>query len=400
MRSNLLLLALLLSACFNGYSSDDPGGARAFRVHRGAFANDVTLTGELDAKRGAIIAVPPLPTWQNGIKWIAPDGTDIKAGDRVAELDSTQVKSTLEQKRQALIQAEQELTQKENEWTAATAEKRLDLDKKQVDFDKAKLDAAVPEEIVAAREYQDRQVKLSRAKVELAKARDLLVTSGRTIAADRANLLLKRDAAKRLVEEAERALDTMVLRAPRDGVVIIRDHPWEGRKIQEGDMAWVSLQLAIIPELDSMQVVAALADVDDGRIAVGDPATVVLDAFPSLRFRGTVADISAVAQESARASLRRSFRVTVKLDDLDLARMRPGLSARVIVRRESAPAALLAPRAALDFALAKPRARLANGKLVDVDLGACNAQVCVVRGGLVEGDALAAAPAKREVPDA
>ena len=50
------------------------------------------------------------------------------------------------------------------------------------------------------------------------------------------------------------------------------DHPWEGRKLQEGDTVWVGMTVASLPDLDSMIVEASLSDVDDGRIAPMDPA--------------------------------------------------------------------------------------------------------------------------------
>ena len=68
--------------------------------------------------------------------------------------------------------------------------------------------------------------------------------------------------------------------------------------------------------------------------------------------------------------------------------MRPGLSSRVVVHAMTQRNALLVPRAALDFSGAKPRAHLASGKIVDVVLGACNAQECVVKSGLNEGESL------------
>jgi HlyD family secretion protein len=399
MRRALILLPLVFSACFNGYSSDAPPSPKELRVHRGAFANEIVLTGELDAERGDLISVPPMPVWQSSIKWLAIDGAEVKAGERVIELDNTAITSQLDGRRQSLVQAEQELTQKEAEWSASLAQKRLDVDKKKVDLDKAEIDGAVSREVLAARDYSERQVKLTRARVEYVKARDVLLSTERANAADRANVLLKLEGARRTLKTQEVALNEMVLRAPRDGVVIVKDHPWEGRRLQEGDTVFVSMPLAQLPELSSLRVVASLADVDDRKVAVGMSATVILDAYPKYRFRGHIADVSAVAQESARASLRRAFRVAVKLDDLDVARMRPGLSARVIVRRDTSQAALLAPRGGLDFRGAKPRARLDGGKLVDVALGACNAQECVVTSGLNEGDRLAPAQPKG-APDA
>jgi multidrug efflux pump subunit AcrA (membrane-fusion protein) len=145
----------------------------------------------------------------------------------------------------------------------------------------------------------------------------------------------------------------------------------------------------LIPELSSLRVNAFLADVDDGRVSVGMPATVTLDGYPGTQFAGKVSSISAVAQESARQSLRRAFRVVVDLGKIDVQRMRPGFSARVTVERDRKPSVLIAPRAALDLSSPKTRARTASGRFVPVTLGPCNAQDCVVAVGLEEGARLA-----------
>ena len=109
-------------------------------------------------------------------------------------------------------------------------------------------------------------------------------------------------------------------------------------------------------------------------------STVILDAYPSMVFPGRVDSISAVAQENTtnRQSLRRAFRVAIKLGKLDPARMRPGLSARVIIRRGAVDDALLIPRAAVDSAAKKK----------DVRIGDCNDFDCVVLAGLREGESL------------
>ena len=387
MRVRIALAALLLAGCFSGYRSDDPA-AGAVRVHRGPFVREMVLTGELGAAEGATISVPALPSWQTSIKWLAADGAEVKKDDRVVELDNAQFVSKLDEKRQAVVQAQQQLEQKEAEWAADVASKELDAEKKQVDYDKTKLDAVIPRELVSGHDYEDRQIKYKRATTDLAKARDVLASQREQVAADRANLDVALSKSQRELREAEGAIAALTLRAPRGGVVIIHDHPWEGRKLQEGDGVWVGFPVAIIPEMSSLRVEAALADVDDGRIAAGMPASVILDAYPALRYSARVSEISAVAQESTRNSVRRSFRVLVKLDQIDTARMRPGLSARVIVRTMAQPTALLASRTALDLG-AKPKAHLASGRSVDVKLGPCNAQECVVLEGLHEGDELA-----------
>ncbi|HEY6892646.1 MAG TPA: HlyD family efflux transporter periplasmic adaptor subunit, partial [Rhodanobacteraceae bacterium] len=362
--------------CFSGYSTDD-ATRPDLRVHRGKFVRELTLTGEIEAARGEMVAVPPLPSWQTSIKWIADDGTEVHKGDRVVELDNSQFTSGLDAKQQAVAQADQQLQQKEAEAEADILQKRLDVDTKQADYEKTRLDAEVPKEIVAARDYEDRQIKFKRATVELQKAREVLKSQLAAAKADRANLVLELEKAKRELETAQDAINALTLRAPRDGIVVLKDHPWEGRKLKEGDPVFVGLGLILLPDPSSLRVTASLADVDDRKIAVGMPATVILDAYPSATYTGHVDAISAVAQENTtnRQSLRRSFRVAIKLDRLDPGRMRPGLSARVVVRRETIDDALLIPRAALS-------------KAKNAKIGDCNDLECVVVSGLKEGESL------------
>jgi multidrug resistance efflux pump len=382
-----LVVALCSTGCFSGYSEEP--SAEALRVRRAPFASDVLLSGELESARGDVLAVPRLPSWQTAIKWLAEDGAAVKAGEPVVELDNTSLTADLEAKRQAVLQAMQELAQRDAEWQADLEQKQLDADKKQAELDKAKIEVAVPREIVSARSFEEKQTALRRTTTEYDKAMDLLASRRTAIDAERRNLMLRIEKAQREIAIAEQSITSLVLRAPRDGIVVVREHPWEGRKFQTGDPAFVGLQIAMLPDLSSTRVKAALPDVDDGKIAVGMPVTITLDGFPDLPFAGRIESISAVAQESRRQSLRRHFEVLIALDRLDPERMRPGLSARVVVRREATPSTLLAPRAALDLSGRTPRARLASGAMREVKLGSCNALDCVVVSGLADGDALA-----------
>jgi multidrug resistance efflux pump len=380
------VLFLPLPACFSGYSETAP--EQDLRVRRGDFRAEVVLAGELEAARGELLSVPPLPSWQTAIKWIAEDGVAVKAGDPVAELDNSALTSDLDSKRQSAMQATQELQQKESEWEADLEQKELEVEQKKSALGKAILDATVPAELLSGRKYEEYQTTLRRATTEREKAVDSMRARRTAIAAERENLLLTIGKTQREIAIAEGAIDALVLRAPKDGIVVIRDHPWEGRKLQSGDPVWVGFPIALLPDLGTIRVNAALADVDDGKVAAGMPVTVTLDGYPDLQFAGKVASISAVAQESRRQSLRRHFEVLVALDRLDQARMRPGLSARVVVLREARPSQLLASRAAIDFAGKAPRVRLEGGEMKDVKLGACNAQECVVS-GVEEGTRLA-----------
>lgn len=386
-RAAALVVALLTAACTSGYSEEAP--AETLRARRGTFHHAVLLSGELEAARGDFLAVPRLPSWQTAIKWLAEDGAAVKAGEPVVELDNTALTADLESKRQTAMQAMQELAQREAEWQADLEQKKLEADKEAAELDKAKIAAAVPRDIVSARSWEEKQTALRRTTTAHEKALDLLASRRTSVEAERRNLLLRIDKAQRDISIAEEAITALVLRAPRDGIVVVNDHPWEGRKFQTGDPAFVGSRIAMLPDLTSTRVRAALPDVDDGKIAVGMPVTITLDGFPDVPFTGRIDSISAVAQESRRQSLRRHFEVLISVDRHDAERMRPGLSVRVAVHREVTPRALLVPRAALDLSGKTPRARLAGGVTRDVKLGSCNALDCIVLDGLKEGETLA-----------
>ena len=139
------------------------------------------------------------------------------------------------------------------------------------------------------------------------------------------------------------------------------------------------------PELSSMKVEALLSDVDDGKVAAGLRARCTLDTYPENEYWGTVVEVTLIAQEQDRNSMRRAFRAVVHLDSSDPELMRPGMSVKVEVLPAAVEQALLVPRAALDFSDGSARARLRDGSWVDVTLGACDEARCVVAEGLEEG---------------
>jgi hypothetical protein len=131
-------------------------------------------------------------------------------------------------------------------------------------------------------------------------------------------------------------------------------------------------------------------------------AVCTLDAYPGTTFPARVAAVAPVARESARSSLLRAFKVRLRLDRVDAARMRPGMSVKVQVLGPETRDAVLAPRAGLDWTDAagkttgEARARLATGAAVPVRLGACDATACVVLSGLSAGTRLRPVPEGRE----
>jgi HlyD family secretion protein len=389
------VLVFLVASCSAGHAGPERAGRAQgdpgeLTVHRGRFEDRFLLTGQLVAVNADNLVVPRIPSWQTTVRWIEAEGAIVKKGQRVVEFDTATFAQDLGEKGLAAAQARSDLDQAEADRAGQRADKSFSVDQKSIAVEKAKIAAATPAEFVRGKDYQDNQLALSRAQTELEKAREDLIafeaSSAETVLQKRIAL----EKAARELEAAGQAMDGMVLTAPRDGILVVADHPWQGRKIQVGDSVWVGLPVVSLPDLRAMQVEAKLSDVDDGRIASGLPVTCVLDAYPDRIYGGRIVEITPVAQEAVGRSLRRAYNVRVNLDAADVERMRPGMSVKVEVRPQARENVLLAPRVGLELSGSSPRARLASGQDVEIKLGPCNFDTCVVDGGVPDGARLRA----------
>jgi multidrug resistance efflux pump len=389
--ASTLALAALLAGCAGGVRAQGGEGGRTEEplvVHRGSLRTRLLLTGALEAGQAEELVVPRTPSWELQIRWLEQDGVPVKAGQRVVEFDNSSFTSELDEKRLSASEAEKELARMEAEARSNTAEKEFTVQQKRTELKKAQVAAALPADLLAEREYQERQLAVRRAEVELAKAEEDLAAHRKASAADLEVRRIALEKSRREIRQAEEAVAALTLRAPRDGIMLVADHPWEGRKLREGDTAWVGMKVASLPDLASMVVAADLSDVDDGRVTPGMEVVCALDAYPGETYHGRVVDVAAVAQEKPRRPLLRSFPVRIQLDRVDPRRMRPGMSVRVEVLGPEVKDALLAPRSGLDLSTDPPRARLAGGRTAAVRLGPCTAAECVIEQGVREGDRL------------
>jgi HlyD family secretion protein len=359
------------------------GGEGPLALRRGDFERRLPLTGEIDAVAPLELKVPRVPNGKVPIRYLAAEGAEVKAGELVVELDSTSFVLEIKDRTLQLSQAEIDLERQISQNGVAEADRALEVERKRAAVKRAEVDADVPEGILPQRDYLEKQLALARARADLEKADEALAAQRTTAAAD---VKLKRIAVEKLrraADIAQQAVSTLALHATAPGTVIISDHQEERRKLQEGDEVFMGMTVVRVTSSNARRVRAWLADADDGKIAAGMAARVVLDAHPDRVFQGSVRDISPVARTPGdRQAQRRVFTVNVDLDEADTGTLRPGLSARVEVLTERKANVLLLPRPAVAWTADGPRALLADGGEVVVALGGCNRDVCLVTGGL------------------
>ncbi len=344
-----LALVLLAPGCSRPSEGSTARSAPAAEARPAAVPRParLLLTGEIAASRSVDLFVPETPLWMVQVRWLAEEGTSVKAGDPVAEFDSTALASQLEQRRLAWDEARTEVARGEAEAEGTAAERAFAVEGRRVEVEKARLDAAIPVELRSRRDHEEKQLALRRAEAEQAKAEESLRAARAAADADRKVRLLAEEKARRDLDEAERAVAALTLRAPRDGVVVVAENPRERRKIQEGDNVWPGMAVVKIPDLSALRVEANLFDVDDGALKAGVPAAVWPDAFPERRLPARVASVAPVAQPLDNESPRAAFKVLLDVTGGSLEGLRPGMSVRVEAPAP-APGAVAGPAGAVE----------------------------------------------------
>ena len=384
-QASLVALAIALSLGSGDLAANE------LIVSRGVLVRHHLLTGELVAEDAVRLVAPNANIWPVTIRWLAEDGTEVDAGDTIVEFDNSQLASSLEDLERQLIETENELESQEANSLNEQLEASFRLEQTRAELEKARLDAAVPANLLARKEYEERQLALERAELQHAEAIssfELKQASGRSqIANQEVNLAKARNA----VSRAREGLELLTLTAPRAGVLLVAEHHDEGRPYQTGDSTWPGLTVATLPQLSSMIVEAQLLDVDEGQIEIGMPVTAIVDAFPETTLDGKVISIDNIAQQVSRRSLRRTFKTRIRLEGLDPERMRPGMSVQVVVENRIDDA-LLVPRATIEWTPTEPAAapgvQLADGSRVSVGVVACNSDRCAVSASLEVGAVL------------
>lgn len=379
-------LTVVGTGCSSFSDSAGSSNARDLQVIQGDLQDTVLITGTLQAVRSEVLAAPRTQMWNLSIQHMVEDGSRVQAGEVVLEFDNAELASQLEERKLQALEAQNKLVRERANNAAIEAEKRYAVDSTGFLYEQAKLSADIPIGILSARDYQEKQLLRDRTGITLEKVRDALTAHKKSAALAMEIETIAIETAQRDIAAAESELDALSMKAPRAGIIIVRENPREGRKFKVGDSLWPGLAVLELPDLSEMYVKARLSDVDDGRIEVGMKATIVLDAYPEREFFGQVQDISPVAKSEKPDSLRRVFDVTVSLGQTDAQRMRPGMSVKVMVHARSAQGAVIAPREGLDVAGAKAHLNGGDWKTIEIDW--CTPLACVIQSGLKAGVSL------------
>jgi HlyD family secretion protein len=308
------------------------GSAAAAWPYRGALvrwlnasdqAATILVSGNIEAHQ----AVLGFKTVQSRIVELPfNEGQWVKAGTLISRVDDsdyrqqvTMAEATLEVQKRQLAAAEQNL---------AAAKKTVEAD--EADLELAKVEFARADDLmkkgfgtIETRDQTSATFKKSSAALERDQA--LEKTAERQVELARANV----HSAKESLKLAQIVLDYTTLSAPFDGVITVR-------QAELGEIMVPGTPVVTLADLDHIWLRAYINETDIGKIRLDQAAVVKTDTYPGKSYKGRVSFISPAAEFTPKSVETHAERVTlvyrIKIDiDNPTHELVPGMPADAIL---------------------------------------------------------------------
>jgi HlyD family secretion protein len=253
-------------------------------------------------------------------------------------------------------------------------------------------------EVQSRVEGEKLKIALANAERHVKEAEQTLEGERLATAADVASGRQKREKASFDVNETERIIAAMTIRAPKAGAVSLMPNYRAGGtsrsapEFKRGDRAWFGAPIAELPDLSSVQLVCRVDEADRARIQAGLRARVNVDALPDRDLAGTIDQIAIVAKPDFTTwPPVRNFDVAVSLADGDK-RLRSGMSATARVEIDRLDDVVLVPTGAVFQHAGDAIAYVVAGRSVQrrsIVMLRRNRDQMAIRSGLREGERVA-----------
>lgn len=365
-------------------------------VERRDFLRTVSSRGELKSAESVQIMAPQTPDLK--IVLLAENGKPINEGDVVVQFDESSQEDMLVERETQVRQVDSEIKQAEAQHAITDERNEMLVMQARYNLERAGLEAS-KQEILAEIEAEKAKIDVVIAEGELKKSETNAEASDMSQEADIDRLMERKGKAQRDLNLSRTYLGSMVLRAPRSGIVhILPNNRAQGSfgtarpPFQEGDTVWTGASIAEIPDLDSLRVEFRVDEVDRGRVAEGQETRIRVDAVPDATLSGSVNWLSPIATlVFNRLPPEKNFPAHSGISDID-DRLRPGMSATVEVVVQRIQDVLVIPSKASTQIDGRPTVFVKDGahyQQKHIEVAATNGTEIVVAEGLDEGDEIA-----------
>ena len=390
-----LALVILLFTMLGTTAGDVPEDLTA-RVTEGDFRVVVTTTGELRARKFVQVQGPTnaqqAQQYQMRISSLVPEGTVVKAGDVVGELDRSGIAAKVQETMLAYQKADAQFQQAQLDSTLTLAQAREDirnlefaLEEKQIIKDQSTYEAPSVR--------RQAEIDLDKAKRAFDQAKANYITKKRQAEAKMREVSSDVERQSAMLKVVQDVMNGFTIRAPAPGMVIYVKE-WNGQKKTAGSQInpW-DPTVATLPDLSQMESVTYVNEIDVRKVAVGQNVDITLDSDPNKRLTGKVVQVANVGEQRPNQDAK-VFEVKIEVAQADTT-LRPGMTTGNAVLTSTVknvkyiPLEAVATEGDVTFVYKKDGRRIVRQQIVT---GTMNEDQIVVLHGLEKDDEVLLTP--------
>lgn len=383
------VLAIVAIILINRSSAKKDMANLFVEARRGQFDIIVNTTGELQAENSQDIKGPEftqsrmIRAMDIRITDMVPEGTEVKQGDYVAELDRTTFDNTLKDELERLTTYETNLEVKMLDTAVSLSNLRDNIKNLRFAVEEAniKLQESKFEPPTTIRQAEIALDKAERSLEQSLRGYELKVEQARSDMRTTRNQLSEQ---RQRVADLQQVLSKFVITAPSSGMVIYkRDRTGAKRKVGSSISPWDNV-VATLPDMTSMISKTYVNEIDVSKVKVNQQVEIMVDAFPDKKYTGTVTSVANIGEQLPNADAK-VFEVLIKVDGTDLI-LRPSMTTgNKIVTKTISDVTYIPLESVMTGADSIPFVYLKNGTKQVVVLGESNENNIVVEQGIEPG---------------
>ena len=332
---------------------------------------------------------PPNRRWRIAITQLAQEGSRVQAGDVLARFDGSGADDRIRSLGAELNAKRSELESLLETQAQEIEDGKVRLASARSAAEKAERKADADAELFASLEYQ-----------KLVEEREVAQTVYRQeqrriglVASVRASKQAELEADIRRLESelagAKSELEAFTIRAPREGLVIIGTNR-EGQKLDVNDQVNPGMIVVELADESRLLIQAEVPEFAADRIAIGQRATLTIDAASTGQLAGEVLDVGAVVRRQSQYSQAMVRDVTVSIPPAATEALRPGMSVVLEIVVDQRKQAIAVPDGALRYRGGRPGVDIRGTGWRGVTLGPTSgAGTHIVEAGLEAGQEVA-----------
>jgi len=384
-----IVLAFIILFVFNKATSISNEADFYTKVENGEFEIALTIVGELIAEKSIDITGPDFTQRRNvrstniKIQDLVPEGTIVKKGDYIAELDRTNLNNSLKDQLERLTTMHTNLEMKKLDSAVVLNSLRDGIKNQRFTVEEAAitLQNSKYEPPTSIRQAEIQLDKSQRVLEQLKRSYKRRVAKSKT---DIYNQEYFISMVERRVKELEEVLAGFTITAPSSGMVIYKKE-WRGSKRKVGStINPFDRVVATLPDLTSMISKSFISEIDVSKIKEGQRAKITIDAFPEKSYTGFVSSIANIGEVLPNTN-EKVFEVQIKIDGSDPL-LRPSMTTgnKIIIKafNDAVYVPIECVHAGVDSI---PFVYTKNGKKQIVLLGESNEKNIIIEEGLEPG---------------